>query len=108
VFEKRVLRRIFVPKREEVVEGWRTLHNEEFHTLHTSPNVIRAIKSRSMRWVGHVAHMGEMRNAYRILLVETEGRRLLVRPRCRWEDSRMDHKEIGWEGVDWMLVAQDR
>jgi hypothetical protein len=66
VFDNRVLRRIFVPKRDEVTGEWRKLHNEEFHNLYSSPNIIRMIKSRRMRWAGHVSRMGEKRNAYRI------------------------------------------
>jgi hypothetical protein len=79
VFENRVLRRIFEPKREEVAGDWRKLHNEELHILYSSPNIItsRMIKSRRMRWVGHVARMGETRNAYRIILGKSEGKRPL-------------------------------
>jgi hypothetical protein len=66
VFENRVLRRIFVPKRDEVTGGWRKLHNEELHNLYSLPSIIRVIKSRRMRWAGHVARMGKKRNAYRI------------------------------------------
>jgi hypothetical protein len=68
VFENRVLRRLFGPKRDEVTGDWRKLHNEELHNLYSSPNVIRIIKSRKMRWAGHVVRMGELRNAYRILM----------------------------------------
>jgi hypothetical protein len=67
VFENRVLRRIFGPKRDEVTDEWRTLHNKELHDLYSSPSIIRIIKTRRMRWVGHVARMGEKRNAYRLL-----------------------------------------
>jgi hypothetical protein len=81
VFEKRVLRRIFGPKRDEVTGDWRTLHNEEFHNLYSSPN--RMIKSRRMRWARHVARRGEKRNAYRILVGKPEGKRPLGRPRHR-------------------------
>jgi hypothetical protein len=96
VFENRVLRKIFGPKRNEVVGGWRKLHNEELHNLYCSPSIIRIIKSRRMRWAGHVACMGEKRNAYRILVGKPEGKRPLGRPRCRWEDNiRMDLREIG-------------
>jgi hypothetical protein len=77
VFENRDLRRIFGPKRDDVTGDWRKLHNEELHNLYSSPNIIRMIKSRRMRWAGHVARMGEMRNAYRILV----GKRPLGRPR---------------------------
>jgi hypothetical protein len=101
VFENRVLRRIFGPKREEVAGGWRRLHNEELHNLYDSPNIIRVIKSRRMRWAGHVTHIGDMINAYKLLVSKREGKRPLRRARCRWEDNtRMDLREIGWEGVD--------
>jgi hypothetical protein len=83
VFENRVLRRIFGPKRDEVTGEWRKVHNDELHNLYSSPNIIRMIKSRRMRWGGHVAHMGEKRNTYRILLGKPEGRRPLGRPRRR-------------------------
>jgi hypothetical protein len=96
VFENRVLRRIFGPKRDEVTRGWRKLHNEELHNLYSSPSIIRVIKSRRMRWAGHVARMGERRNAYRILVVKPEGKRPLGRPRRRWVDNiKMDLREIG-------------
>jgi hypothetical protein len=81
VFENRVLRRIFGPKRDEVTGDWRKLHNEELHNLYFSPNIIRMIKSRRMRWAGHVARMGDKRNAYRILVGKPKGRRPLGRPR---------------------------
>jgi hypothetical protein len=81
VFENRVLRRIFGPKRDEVTGGWRKLHDEELHNLYGSPSIIRMIKSRRMRWTGHVARMGEKRNAYRILVGKPQGKRSLGRPR---------------------------
>jgi hypothetical protein len=84
VFENRVLRRIFGPKRDEVTGGWRKLHNEELHNFCSSASIIRMIKSRSMRWTRHVARMGEERNAYRILVGKPEGRRPLGRQRRRW------------------------
>jgi hypothetical protein len=74
VFENRVLRRIFGPKRDGVPGDWRKLHNEELHTLHSSPNIISMIKSRMMRWAGHVARMEKTRNAYRILVGKPEER----------------------------------
>jgi hypothetical protein len=80
VFENRVLRRICGPKRDEVIGGWRKLHNEELNNLYCSPSIIRIIKSRRMRWAGHVARMGEKRNAYRILVGKPEGKRPLGRP----------------------------
>jgi hypothetical protein len=91
VFENRVLRRVFGPKRDEVTGGWRTLHNEELHSLYSSLSIIRVIKARRMRWVGHAALMGEVRCAYNILVGKPEGSRPLRRPRCRWEDNiKMD------------------
>jgi hypothetical protein len=111
VFENRVLRRIFGPMRDEMVGGWRKLHNEELHNLYCSPStcIIRIIMSRRMRWAGHVARMGEKRNAYRILVGKPVGKRPLGRPRRRWVDNiRMDLREIGWGGTDWIDVAQDR
>jgi hypothetical protein len=81
----------------------RKLHNEELHILYSSPNIIRQIKSRRMRWVGHMARMGEERNVYRVLMRKPEGKRPLGRPRHRWEDGiRMDLREIGWGSVDWI------
>jgi hypothetical protein len=109
VFENRVLRRIFGPKRDEVRGEWRKLHNEELHNLYSSPNIIRMIKSRRMRWAGHVARMGEKRNACRILVGKPEGRRPLGKPRRRCVDNiKIDLREIGWDGVDWVDLAQDR
>jgi hypothetical protein len=91
VFENRVLRRIFGPKRDEVTGEWRKLHNEELRDLCSSPSIIRIIKSRRMRWAGHVERMGEKRNAYRLLVGKPEGKRPLGRPRRRWVDNiRMD------------------
>jgi hypothetical protein len=80
VSENRVLRRIFGPKREEVAGGWKRLHNEELHNLYASPNIIMVMKSRRIRLAGHVAHMREMRNAYRILFKKLEGKRPLGGP----------------------------
>jgi hypothetical protein len=109
VFGNRVLRRIFGPKRDEVTGEWRRLHNEELNDLYSSSNIIRVIKSRRMRWVGHVAHMGEGTVAYRILVGRLEGRRPLGRPRHKWEDNiKMDLQEVGWVGMDWTELAQDR
>jgi hypothetical protein len=109
VFENRVLRRIFGPRRDEVIGVWRKLHNEELHILYSSPSIIRQIKSRRMRWAVHVAHMREERNVYKGLMGEPEGKRPLGRPRRRWEDGiRMDLREIGLGSVDWIHLAQDR
>jgi hypothetical protein len=91
VFENSVLRRIFGPKRVEVIGGWRKLHNEEFHNLYSSPSIIRIIRPRIMRWSGHVAQIGEKRNEYRLLVGKAEGKRPLGRPRHRWVDNiKMD------------------
>jgi hypothetical protein len=107
VFENRVLRRIFGPKSEE--NGlWRKLHNDELHSLCSSLNIVRVIKSRRLRWAGHVAHMGEGNGAYRVLIGRPEGKRPLGRPRCRWEDNiNMDIREIGIDGSNWIRLAQD-
>jgi hypothetical protein len=75
VFEYRVLRKIFEPKREEVAGGWRGLHNEELHNVYASPNIMRMVKSRRMKWADHAGRMGEMRNAYSILVGKFEGKR---------------------------------
>jgi hypothetical protein len=108
VFENRVLRRIFGRKRDEVIGEWGRLHNEELNDLYSSPNIIRVIKSRRMRWAGHVARIGEGRGAYRILVGIPEVRRPLGRPRCRWEDNiKMDLQEVGWGDMDWIDMAQD-
>jgi hypothetical protein len=109
VFENRVLRRIFAPKRGEVTGEWKTLRNEELRDLHSSPRIIRIMKSRRMRWAGHVARMGEKRNAYRLLVGKPEGKIPLRRPRRRWVDNiRMDLGEMGWGDVDWIGLAKDR
>jgi len=108
MFENRVMR-IFGPKRDEVTGEWRKLHNEELNNLYSSPNIVRVIKSRRMRWAGHVAHIGEGRGVYRVLVGKPEGRRPLGRPRRRWEDNiMMDLREVGCGRVDWMELAQDR
>jgi hypothetical protein len=92
MFEKRALRRLFGPKREEVAKGWRILHNEELHNLYTSPNIIRVVKSRRVRWAGHVAHMGEIISAYNIFIVKLDW--TIPCRRCRWEDKiRMNFRE---------------
>jgi hypothetical protein len=103
-----VLRRIFGPKREE--DGlWRRLHNDELHSLHSSPNIIRVIKSRRMRWAGHVAHMREGRGVYRVLVGRPKGKRPLEKPRLRWEDNiKMDLREIWIDVANWIQLAQVR
>jgi hypothetical protein len=109
VFENRVLRRIFGPKRDGVTGGWRKLHNKKLHNLYFSPSIIRIIKSRRMRWAGHVARMGEKRNVYRLLVGKSERKRPLGRPRHRWIDNiKMDLLVIGLSVVDWIGLAQDR
>jgi hypothetical protein len=91
VFENRVLRRIFGPKRDEVTGEWRRLHNKELYALYSSPNIIRVIKSRRLKWAGLVACMGERRGAYRVLMEKPEGR-----PRRKWEDNiKMDLRDVG-------------
>jgi hypothetical protein len=95
VFENRVLRRIFGPKRDEV----RKLHSEELHNLYSTPDIIRQVKSRRMRWARHVARIGGERNMYKVLVEKPEGKRPLGRPRHMWEDGiRMDLREIGFGG----------
>ncbi|KAJ4433706.1 hypothetical protein ANN_16017 [Periplaneta americana] len=109
VFENKVLRKIFGAKRDEVTGEWRKLHNAELHALYTSPDIIRNIKSRRLKWAGHVARMGEFRNAYRVLVGRPEGKIPLGRPRRRWEyDIKMDLREVGYDGRDWINLAQDR
>ncbi|KAJ4445815.1 hypothetical protein ANN_12500 [Periplaneta americana] len=109
VFENKVLRKIFGAKRDEVTGEWRKLHNTELHALYSSPDIIRNLKSRRLRWAGHVARMGESRNAYRVLVGRPEGKRPLGRPRRRWEDNiKMDLREVGYDDRDWLNLAQDR
>jgi hypothetical protein len=109
VFDNRRLWRIFVPKRDGVTGGWRKLHNEDFHNSYSSASKIRIIKSRRMRWPGHVARMGEKRNVYRLLVGKPEEKRPLGRPRRRWMDNiMMDLLEIQLSVVYWIRVAQGR
>jgi hypothetical protein len=109
VFENRVLRKIFGPKRDEVTGERRKLHNEELHNLYSNPDIIRQIKSRRMRWAVHVSRMGEERKVYKVLVGRLEGKRPLERPRHRREDGiRMDLRETGWGSVEWIQLAQDR
>jgi hypothetical protein len=101
LLENRVLRRIFGLKIDEVAGGWRKLHNEELHNLYSWQNIIRIFRSRRMRWEEHAARMGEKRNAYEILVGKPEGKRPLGRPRRRWVDNtKIDLREIGWDGMD--------
>jgi hypothetical protein len=108
VFENRVLRMIFGLKRKE--DGsWRKLHNDEIHSLYSSPNIVRVIQSRRMRWAGHVARKGEGKGVYRVLVGRPKGKRPLGRHRCRWEDNvKLDLREIGLDGANWIHLAQDR
>jgi len=109
VFENRMLRRIFGPRRVEVTGEWRRLHNEELKDLYSSPNIVWVIKSRRMRWTGHVARMGEERVVYRVLVGKLEGRRPLGRPRHRWADNiKTDLQDVGCVCMDWIWLAQDR
>jgi hypothetical protein len=109
VFENRMLRRIFAPKRDEVMGDWTELHNEELQNLYSLQSIIKMIKSGRMKWAGHVARMGAKTNAYRILVGKLEGKRPLGRPRRRWMDNiKMDLSKIGWGGMDWIDLAQDR
>ena len=108
MFENRVLRRVFGSKRDELTEEWRKLHNEELRDLYALPNIVRVVKSRRMRWAGHVVRMREGRGVHRVLVGKPEGKRPLGKPRRRWEDNiRMDLQEVGGGG-DWMELAQDR
>jgi hypothetical protein len=103
------MRRIFGPKRDGVTGGWRKLHNEELYNLYSSPIIIRIIKSRRMRWPGHVARMGEKRNMYRLLVGKPEGKRPLGRRRRGWIDNiKMDLLDIGLSVVSWIGLAQDK
>jgi hypothetical protein len=108
VFENRVLRRIFGPKKEE--DGsWRKLHNDELRSLCSSPNIVRVIRSRNMRWAGHVARMGEGRGVCRVLGGKPEGKRPLGRSRRRWEDNiKLDLRDIVIDEANWIELAQDR
>ena len=109
VFENRLLRRVFGPKRDEVTGERRKLLNEELSDLYSLPNIVRVVKSRRMRWAGHVARMGQGRVVHRVLVGKPEGKRQLGRPRRRWEDNiKMDFQEVGGGCEDWMELAQDR
>jgi hypothetical protein len=109
VFENRVLRRIFGPKRDEVKGEWRKLLYEELNHLYSASNIVRVIKSRRMRRAEHVACMGERRGVYKALVGKHEGKRQLGRARSRWEDNiKMDLQEVGWWGMDWNKLARDR
>jgi hypothetical protein len=103
-----MLRRVFGPKRGEVTGEWRKLHNEELNDLYSLPNIVQVVKSRRIRWVGHVACMGKDRGVHRVLVGKPEGKRPLGRPRRRWENNiKMDLQEVGGGRRDWMELAQD-
>ena len=111
MFENRALKRIFGPKRDKVTGEWRELHNEKINDLYCSPNIVRVIKSRRMRWSGHVARMGEGRGVYRDLVGKREGKRPLGRPRRGWVDNiKMDLQEMGCGGMtgsSWLMVGRE-
>jgi hypothetical protein len=108
--ENRGLRRVFGPKREEVVGGWRIVHTEELCNLYSSPNLIRVIKSRRIRWAGYIdRYMQEMRNVYNIFVGKPVRKSPLRRPRCISQDNAgMDLKKLGWKDVKWIHLAQNR
>ena len=109
MFENMVLRRIFGPRRDEVTGKWRRLYNEELNDLYSSPNIVRVIKLRRMRWAWHVARVGEETGAYRVLVGKPEGKRSLGRHTRRWVDNiRLDLQEVGCGNVDWIGLAQGR
>jgi hypothetical protein len=109
VFENRVLRRIFEPKKDKLTGEWRKLHNEQLNDLYSPPTIVRVITSRRMRWAGHVARMGEGRGVYRVIVGIPEGKRPLGKSRRRWEDNiKMDLQEVGCGGMEYTELAQDR
>jgi hypothetical protein len=108
VFENRMLRKILGPKRKEN-GSWRKLHNDELHGMYSLPNIVRVIESRRMRWAGHVAHRGDGKSVYRVLVGRPKGNRPLGRPRHRWEGNiKVDLTEVEINGVNCILLAQDR
>ena len=108
VFESRVLRRVFGPNRDEVTGEWRKLHNEELRDVYSLPNIVRVVKSRRMRWAGHVVRIVKGRDVHRVLVGKPEGNRPLGRPGCRWENNiKLDLQEVGGGG-NWMELAKDR
>jgi len=108
ICENRMLRRIFGSRSDEVTGEWRKLHNEEFNDLYCSPNIVRVIKSRRMKWAGHVACLEERGGVYRLLVGKPEGKKPLGRPRRRWEDNiKMNLQKVGCKDMDWIELAQD-
>jgi hypothetical protein len=106
---RRFIDRLYILSNKTVTGSWRKLHNDELHSLYSSPNIVRVIKSRRIKWAGHVACMKEGRSAYRILVERPEGKRPYGRPRRRWDDNvMMDLREIGIVGAKWIRLAQDR
>jgi len=109
VFENGVLRRIFGTKRDEVTGEWTKLHNEELNDLYSSPNIVRVIKSRRMKYAGHAARMSERRGVYRVLVGKPDGKRPFGRPRLRWDENiMMDIQKVRCGDIDWIGLAQDR
>ena len=103
------LGKIFGAKRDEITGEWRTLHNAELHALYSPPKINRNLKSRQLRWTGHVPRKEQNRNAYRVLVGKLEGKRHLGRPRRRWKDNiKMDLREVGCDPGDWIDLAEDR
>ena len=107
MFAIKVLRKIFGAKKDEITGEWRKLHNAELQSFYSSPNIIRYLKSKRLRWAGHVACMEQSRNAYRVLVGEPEGKRSLERPRCRWEDNiKMDLRKVACDPRDYLDLTE--
>ena len=104
-----MLMKIFGAKKDEITGEWRMLHNAELHTLYSSPNIIRNLKSKRLRWAGHVARMEQFINVHRVLVGKPESKRYLRRPRYRWEDNiKMDLREVDCDPRDWIALDEDR